>query len=356
MKPGWTSVALGDVAQVVSGATPKTGVAKYWDGKIPWVTPKDLSTLKEAEIHVTPRNITEAGLRSCAAAMLPAGSVLFSSRAPIGHVAINSVPMATNQGFKSLVPREGVLDAKYLYHWLRWNRSFLESLGNGATFKEVSKAVVSRVELPLPPIEEQRRIATILDHADALAAMNQAALESLGRTYGALSQRLVPQGSQDVVDLGDVAEVQGGLQITSRRSALPKEVPYLRVANVGRGSIDCTEIKTLRVTQLELDRVRLRREDLLLVEGHGNPGEVGRAARWTGADADMVHQNHLIRVRANESAYLPVVLEALINSTVGRDHFARSGKTTSGLNTISTTNVRSLRLPLLTRPRQEDFA
>jgi type I restriction enzyme S subunit len=170
VKQGWTEVALGDVCQIVSGATPKTKVADYWDGDIPWVTPKDLSDLAGAKlITATARTITDSGLRSCAATVLPAGSVLLSSRAPIGLVAINTVPMATNQGFKSLVP-SARLDASYLYWWLRTHRRALEARGRGATFKEISRAVTAEVELPLPPLEEQQRIAAILDQADDLLA------------------------------------------------------------------------------------------------------------------------------------------------------------------------------------------
>ena len=110
----WARAALAEVATIISGATPKTGVAEFWDGGIPWATPKDLSELGTATIARTPRTISDAGLRSCGATILPAGSVLFSSRAPIGHVAINAVPMATNQGFKSLVPKAGKLNAVYL--------------------------------------------------------------------------------------------------------------------------------------------------------------------------------------------------------------------------------------------------
>lgn len=166
----WPKVALGECCDIVSGATPKTSVPNYWDGDILWVTPADLSQLPGSTISETPRRITQAGLDSCAATVLPAGSVLFSSRAPIGHVAINSVPMATNQGFKSLVPHLDRVDARYLYHWLRANKTYLQSLGNGATFKELSRATVARVEMPLPPLPEQRRTAAILDQADALRA------------------------------------------------------------------------------------------------------------------------------------------------------------------------------------------
>lgn len=170
---------LGEIAEVVSGATPKTGDEQLWGGDILWATPADLSQLDGPYISSTPRAITEAGLKSCAAKILPAGSVLLSSRAPIGHVAINTVPMATNQGFKSLIPRLDVVDAKYLYHWLRANTAYLQSLGNGATFKEISKSVVSKVEVPLPPLDDQRRIASILDQADTLRVRRRRVLSEL---------------------------------------------------------------------------------------------------------------------------------------------------------------------------------
>jgi type I restriction enzyme S subunit len=176
---GWPTVRLEECAEIVSGATPSTSESAYWDGDICWATPKDLSELDGAYISDTPRKITRGGLQSCAATVLPPDSVLFSSRAPIGHVAINTVPMATNQGFKSFVPKRERVHAKFLYHWLRRNRPYLESLGNGATFKEVSKAVVARIEIPTPSLPEQRRIAEILDKADALRAKRRAALAQL---------------------------------------------------------------------------------------------------------------------------------------------------------------------------------
>lgn len=173
------TVALGDCCEIVSGATPSTFRPEFWNGDICWATPKDLSELDGAYIGDTPRKLTRVGLENCSATILPPNSVLFSSRAPIGHVAINTVPMATNQGFKSFVPDRARVDAKFLFRWLRFKRQYLESLGNGATFKEVSRAVVSRVKIPLPPLPEQRRIAAILDKADVLRAKRRAALAQL---------------------------------------------------------------------------------------------------------------------------------------------------------------------------------
>ncbi|MBV6490304.1 MAG: hypothetical protein CNCCGFBP_00760 [Fimbriimonadaceae bacterium] len=176
----WSFVPIGTAARVVSGATPSTSCPEYWGGSICWATPKDISELNGSKfLDDTPRKLTEAGLRSCSAEVLPPNSVLFSSRAPIGLVAINRVPTATNQGFKSFVPDPSKLDTGYLFHWLRAHRAQIERMGVGATFSEVSKAIVSRIEIPLPPLDEQRRIAAMLDKAEELRAKRRAAIALL---------------------------------------------------------------------------------------------------------------------------------------------------------------------------------
>jgi type I restriction enzyme, S subunit len=171
---------LGDCCEIVSGSTPDTAMKNYWDGEIYWATPKDLSELNSAYLQTTQRKITKAGFDSCSTTILPVGSVLFSSRAPIGLVAINTVPMCTNQGFKNLVPKSDLVFNKYLYYWLKSNRKRLEALGKGATFKEISKSVISKVEIPLPPLSEQRRVAAILDKADALRGLRRRSIARLG--------------------------------------------------------------------------------------------------------------------------------------------------------------------------------
>jgi type I restriction enzyme S subunit len=124
------------------------------------------------------------------------------------------------------------------------------------------------------------------------------------------------------------------------------EVPYLRVANVYRDRLDLAEIKTIRVTKAELERVRLQKGDLLIVEGHGNPEEIGRSAVWDGSIDNCVHQNHLIRVRADISTITELYTSYFINSAGGRAQMFRAGKTTSGLNTISSKNVKETQIPI----------
>lgn len=159
---GWTIRRIGNVCNIVSGATPKTSRLEFWGGGIPWATPRDLSALDGWSLEHTERTLTDEGLASCSATMMPEKSVLLSSRAPIGLVAVSGVPMCTNQGFKSLVCGPDV-DPWYLFGWCKHRRTFLQSLGRGATFKEISKRIVESVELPVPPIKEQQRFREILE-------------------------------------------------------------------------------------------------------------------------------------------------------------------------------------------------
>ena len=155
--------------------------------------------------------------------------------------------------------------------------------------------------------------------------------------------------------LGEVAQIQGGLQVARARADLPLERPYLRVANVHRARLDLTEIKSIRLTGAEFNRTRLLEGDLLFVEGHGNPLEVGRVAIWDGSIDGCTHQNHLIRARLFINRLLPSFACALLNSPGGRQSLLRAGKTTSGLSTISTQNVKDAQVMLPPLAIQEAF-
>ncbi len=173
----WPMVKLRECCEVVGGATPKREVPEYWDSPdVLWITPKDVSDLACPTLEDAPEYISEAGFKSCSTSMLPKGSVLVTSRAPIGNVAIAGRYLCTNQGFKSLIPGESV-DGLYLYYCMKHSSQRLQVLGNGATFKEVSKKIVEEFEIPLPPLSEQKRIAAILDKVDAIRRKRQQAIQ-----------------------------------------------------------------------------------------------------------------------------------------------------------------------------------
>lgn len=163
----WKTCTIADLGTVVGGATPSTKKAENYDGgTIAWITPKDLAGFSGRFISHGKRDITETGLHSCSAQMLPRHAVLFSSRAPIGYVAIAENEVCTNQGFKSVVPNENT-DYMFLYYLLLNNRQNIEHLGSGTTFKEVSGKTMRSIEVRVPDSkEEQIRIASILSAID----------------------------------------------------------------------------------------------------------------------------------------------------------------------------------------------
>ena len=170
----WKTCTLSDLGTIVGGATPSTkDTANYDGGSIPWITPKDLSDFKGRFIKRGERNITEKGLNSCSTQLMPRHSVLFSSRAPIGYVAIADNELCTNQGFKSVVPNEST-DYMFLYYLLKYNKDAIEHMGSGTTFKEVSGSTMRGVQVTVPiAIEDQKRIAEILSSIDDKIEANE---------------------------------------------------------------------------------------------------------------------------------------------------------------------------------------
>ncbi|WP_236676972.1 restriction endonuclease subunit S [Aquariibacter lacus] len=160
---GWQTKPIGEVFRVVNGGTPKTGTAAFWDGPHQWITPAEMGGLPSPYLASSRRTLTDEGLR-VGAELVPPQSVILSSRAPIGHLVINEVPMAFNQGCKGLVPSRAI-HTKFAYYFLLANVPLLESLGTGATFKELSSGKLKEVPFHFPLLPEQRRIVAILDEA-----------------------------------------------------------------------------------------------------------------------------------------------------------------------------------------------
>ena len=168
----WKECTLADIGTIVGGATPSTKESSnYEDGTISWITPKDLSTHSERFISHGERNITEKGLKSCSAQLMPKHTVLFTSRAPIGYVAIAQNEVCTNQGFKSVIPNKDT-DFMFLYYLLKFNKDNIENLGSGTTFKEVSGSTMQKVPVKVPPLETQKKIAEILSSLDDKIELN----------------------------------------------------------------------------------------------------------------------------------------------------------------------------------------
>ena len=180
-----------ELGEVVGGATPSTKVSSYWGGDISWISPKDLAGYGKRYISYGERNITQEGLDSCSAIMLPKGTILFSSRAPIGYTAIASQPLCTNQGFKSVVPNRDT-DSLFLYYLLKSNAQQIASHGSGTTFKEISGKAMREIELSVPADKgEQKKIASILDSIDTKIELNNRINDYLEELCDAIYQDFV---------------------------------------------------------------------------------------------------------------------------------------------------------------------
>lgn len=168
---------LGDICEIVSGSTPKTNIDEYWEGTIKWITPAELND-DTYIITDSVRKITELAVKKTGLKSFPKGTVILSSRAPIGKVAIAGCEMYCNQGFKNLICSKKI-NNKYLYWFLKGNTVFLNSLGRGATFKELSKSIVSNIEINLPDIVYQKKAVETLEKVSEIIALRKRELSSL---------------------------------------------------------------------------------------------------------------------------------------------------------------------------------
>lgn len=168
---------LGEVCTIVSGSTPKTSVTSYWDGNIKWITPAELN---EDTFYImdSVRHITEEGKEKTGLSYLPTGTVILSSRAPIGKTAIAGCKMCCNQGFKNLICSDAIYN-EYLYFFLKSKTDYLNSLGRGATFKEISKSIVESIEIPLPEVNQQKKIAEKFKKLEQLISLRKQQLAKL---------------------------------------------------------------------------------------------------------------------------------------------------------------------------------
>ena len=232
-------IPLGELGEIVAGSTPSTHVKEYWNGDIPWITPADLTNFQGVFFTGELRKITKAGYDSCSTKMLPAGSIIYSTRAPIGHCTVNAFPLCTNQGFKSIIPNEN-LNAVYGYYALRFLTPQIVAMGRGATFGEVNKEIFEGIRIPLPPLPEQQRIAAILDRADRLRRTRRYAAQLSETFLQAVFVRMFGDAvtrfqKWDVVEVQEVGESLDSKRIpveASIRATKRGQYPYYGASGI----------------------------------------------------------------------------------------------------------------------------
>ena len=267
MKEGWKKVKIEDIGEVISGGTPKTSNSEYWNGDIVWLTPKDFSNNSNKYWKKGERNITEEGLKNSSAKLMPKGTILFSSRAPIGYLGIAEIELCTNQGFKNLIVNQNY-NNEFIYYLLKYETSNIENIANGSTFKEVSATTFKNYEVFIPENKNiQKKIASILSSLDEKIELNS----KINQNLEEITQTLFKRWFIDFEfpnEEGKPYKSSGGKMIESELGEIPEgwrvgklgEILGLRKENISKEEllenliylpIDCLPKKSLAVTEIK---------------------------------------------------------------------------------------------------------
>ena len=258
---------LGEVCTIVSGSTPKTSVTSYWDGNIKWITPAELN---EDTFYImdSVRHITEEGKEKTGLSYLPTGTVILSSRAPIGKTAIAGCEMCCNQGFKNLICSDAIYN-EYLYFFLKSKTDYLNSLGRGATFKEISKSIVESIEIPLPEVNQQKEIAEKFKKLEQLISLRKQQLTKLDELVKAQFVEMFGDPVNNPMNypksqLGKVCDVRDGTHDSPEYYDVG--YPLVTSKNVTGGKIDLLECNLISEDDYKktCERSKVDRGDIIM--------------------------------------------------------------------------------------------
>ena len=298
-----------------------------------------------------PEYISIKGFESCTTSMLPKGSVLVTSRAPIGNIAIAGRNLCTNQGFKSLVPGEKV-DGLYLYYCMSAYSERLQALGNGATFKEVSKRIVDDFEIPLPPLTEQKRIAAILDKADTIRRKRQQAIQLADDFLRAVFLDMFgdPVNNSKGFPIGTIRDLveTANYGTSAKASEVGGEYPILRMGNITYGgALDLKDLKYVNLKEKDKPKYLVTKGDLLF--NRTNSKElVGKTAVYD-REKPMALAGYLIRIRPNAKGN-NYYISGYLNSAHGKATLQNICKSIVGMANINAQEMQDI--PILIPPRE----
>ncbi|MGL4219682.1 MAG: restriction endonuclease subunit S [Shewanella sp.] len=310
----WSLSKLKHMFSIINGSTPKSGVSAYWDGDITWVTPADLSKLPTFQIWSSARSITQEGLNSCGTTIVPSGSLVLSSRAPIGSLAVTAVPLCTNQGCKSLIPKNKI-HIKYIYYYLIAMKEQLNLFGRGTTFLELSTDDLGNFPIPSLPHSEWENIANFLDHEtakiDALIEKQQQLISLLQeKRQAVISHAVSIKSGEKSAKLSYFIDLLSGFAFPS--SGFKQEpnnaIPLLRGINVGVDHIKWSE----NVYWPSSDVPKLKEFELAegdIVFGMDRPwiSSGARVAEIKNSDLPCLLLQRVARIRSLEGTYQPFV-------------------------------------------------
>lgn len=371
----WNVAKVKHVSKVFNGATPKSGELQYWDGNISWVTPADFGKSDDPYIYSGSRSITLEGLNSCGTSLVPAGSVVISSRAPIGTVGIAGQELCTNQGCKSLVPTQ-LLDSKFLYYLLKSSKEQLNILGKGTTFLELSSDEMGTYRICLPSEVEQKVISLFLDREtakiDQLIAKQQQLIELLKEKRQAVISHAVTKGlnpnvkmkASGVEWLGDVPEhwdirsisrlsskITNGYVGPTRDILVPVGIPYVQATHIKNGRVNFDDAYFVEERWSNRhEKSILQSGDVLIVQTGAGTGDIGIVTK----DEEGFNCHALIIIQPINEVISGEFLSKALQSQYGYSvlYSIRTGGMHPHLNC---SDVQYVKLPIPSRTEQDEI-
>ncbi len=351
-------VQLGEVCDILIGRTPRRDSPAFWNGSQPWVT---ISDMRDEVITHTNERISHAGVSDSGSRILRAGTLLFSFKLTIGKTAFAGVDLFTNEAIAGILPkRTDTIDTAYLRYALMGTDTAKGS-SHAVKGKTLNLELIRQIEIPLPPLAEQRRVAGLLKAQLAAVEKARKAAAERVEAAGAMDSAVLREiyadaanGSWPMKELSEVSSIASGIQKQPDRAPRNFHRPFLTVRNVQRGRLDLSQTERFEITPAELDRLRLQDEDILIVEGNGSVDHIGRNALFHANGEEWIHQNHIIRVRLDRKRTMPRFISYYLNSAEGAEQMVEKARTSSGLYTLSSGKVATLDVPIPPIKKQEE--
>lgn len=346
-------VRLGDIFDLQMGKTPDRNRPEYFNTNTnKWVSIADISKAQKYILE-TKECISDEAVKNSGIKQIPANTIIMSFKLSIGKTAITTEPMYSNEAIMAFLPNgKYEVDNDFFYH-LFSNKNWSEGSNKAVKGVTLNKATLTEVKIPLPPLDEQKQIAAVLDKCADIIAKRKQQLSALDELVKARFVEMFGDYT-DSIKLSEVSTITSGLTKNSTRNSMPLKLPYLRVANVFFDNIDTTEMLEIGLTEDEKEKTLLKYGDLLFVEGNGSPDQIGRVAVWRDEITPCVHQNHLIKARFNREM-LPVFAMHYFMTEEGRQQIKKKAVSTSGLFTLSVQKVADFVLPNPPLVEQEEF-
>ena len=338
---------LGEICEIVSGSTPKTGIAEYWDGNLKWITPAEIDD-ESYIITDSARKLTELGVKKTGLSSFPSGTVILSSRAPIGKVAIAGCEMYCNQGFKNLICSDRI-NNRYLYWFLKGNTAYLNSLGRGATFKEISKKIVSDIEINVPEISQQLAAVDALERVSEIIRLRKNQLQKLDELIKARFVEMFGD-CKSMVSMNKLCSI-----ITDGTHQPPRfqesGIPFIFVSNLVGNVVTYNAEKFISEdTYAELyKRTPIEIGDLLLstVGSYGHPAVVTE-------DRKFLFQRHIAYLKPRHNMVNSFYLHSALLAPDGQRQIEEKVKGIAQ-KTLNLSEIKKIVVPLPTIEEQNQF-